>query len=169
MQANSQPQYSDLYSPTGNWINKEFNGASECCSNRCKCPPGLCACASDCCGRCQGRGCECHKQGERGSLSFALSGERNLCCNGRVEDNPPMDAAGAFLTLQTSVTSPPSDKSLESQRSRESSMSTSDENGERWDGMDFVPNPLPVGSCCSKERTTLVTPFYPSIDDMNIF
>jgi len=169
MQANSLTQYGDLYTASDNWVHKQFNGASECCNNRCRCPPGLCACASNCCGRCQGQDCERHRQGERDSLSLAVSGGRDVCCNGQMEDNPPMDSARTFLTLQTPVTRSSSDAAFEGQRSRASSMSANDENGERWNGVHFVPNSLPVGSCCSEERTTLVTPFYPPIDDMNIF
>jgi len=169
MTSTSLSQHGDSYVACGEWVHKQFNGASECCGGSCKCPPGLCSCASNCYGCGQNRSCECHIRGERGPLTFAVSGERGACCNGEMEDGSLMDTRGMFMMPQLPVAYSSSDARLDIRRSRSSSMSVSDGVGETYDGMQIGPTPSPVGSCCSVERTTIpATSFFASTDDINI-
>lgn len=69
---------------------------AECCGGRCKCPRNSCACLPDCCGCCLGCQCDNHCNDARSRMTFAVSGERGLCCR-KADSNTNAPSAGRRL------------------------------------------------------------------------
>ncbi|KAG1861166.1 hypothetical protein DFJ58DRAFT_265167 [Suillus subalutaceus] len=103
--SNSQPNFNP-YELTTPQIQSYQNGRprlpetpsppAECCGGRCKCPRNSCACLPDCCGCCLGCQCDNHCNDARSRTTFAVSGERGLCCR-KADSNTNAPSAGRRL------------------------------------------------------------------------
>lgn len=86
------------------------------CTGRCLCPTGMCTCGADSCGCCQGCQCvACAHEDPNRLLTFAISGERGVCCadrhahahmsgnNNNINniDNVPSSSSSTYVAMHT--------------------------------------------------------------------